>query len=107
VSTFNLGPINADNVQVGDHNVQVNTTDLFQSLDAGVQRHRARVPDPTGAARALTDLRRECAAQPPDPARVQQAAGALGKATAGAPGIRDDIDALLARVLHPGTRPRR
>lgn len=102
MSSYHIGSVNAQNVQIGDHNTQHNTqVDMdgeLAKLDAAIGRHASRLPDVAAAHRALDALRVACAARPADARRVRGAAGELTAATAAVPAINAEVVRLLGRI---------
>jgi hypothetical protein len=101
LSNFEIRNVTADNVQVGDHNVQANTHVTPHALASRLSSHQALVRDPVEVDRAVTGLRRELESPNPDPTRIRTAVETL---VAAADALRTNV-ADLARQA--GLRPPR
>lgn len=77
MSNFEIRHVTADNVQVGDHNLQANTHVTLHALATRLASHQALVRDPVEVDRAVTGLRRELESPNPDPARIRAAVETL------------------------------
>ncbi|MEU7866235.1 hypothetical protein [Dactylosporangium sp. NPDC049140] len=99
MSNFEIGRVEATNVQFGDHGLMIVNQQGDSALVAAIRRERGRVADPAAAERAAIALQAELAAPKPDAAKVRDLIDRVSATAGTAPEVAAEL-ATVRRLVN-------